>query len=65
MTVEQIEKMFDPFYSTKLESGGTGLGMTIARMLLDEHRARLDIESEPGRGTRVVVTLLYDLPGYS
>lgn len=58
MTAEQIEKMFEPFYSTKLDSGGTGLGMTITRMLLDEHNASLDMESEPGKGTRVVVTLL-------
>jgi PAS domain S-box-containing protein len=60
MSVEQIERMFEPFYSTKLESGGTGLGMTIARMLLDEHGARLDIESVQGEGTRVTVTLLHD-----
>jgi C4-dicarboxylate-specific signal transduction histidine kinase len=60
MSVEQIERMFEPFYSTKLESGGTGLGMTIARMLLDEHGARLDIESVPGEGTRVTVTLFHD-----
>jgi signal transduction histidine kinase len=61
MSAVQIEKMFEPFYSTKLESGGTGLGMTITRMLLDEHGARLDIESVPGEGTRVTVTLLHEV----
>jgi C4-dicarboxylate-specific signal transduction histidine kinase len=61
MSVEQIEKMFEPFYSTKLESGGTGLGMTITKMLLDEHGGQLDIESEPGKGTRITVTLHNEL----
>jgi signal transduction histidine kinase len=34
--------------------------MTITKMLLDEHGARFAIESEPGEGTRVTVTLLVD-----
>jgi PAS domain S-box-containing protein len=60
MSAEQSARMFEPFYSTKLESGGTGLGMTITKMLLDEHGARMNIESQPEEGTRVTVTLLYD-----
>jgi PAS domain S-box-containing protein len=60
MNTEQMERIFEPFYSTRLETGGTGLGMTITKMLLDDHGAQLEIESEPGEGTHVTVTLLVD-----
>ena len=60
MTPEQIDSAMTPFFSTKLESGGTGLGLTITKMLLDEHGARLDIGSHPGKGTKVTVTFQVD-----
>ena len=60
MTPEQISSAADPFFSTKIESGGTGLGLTITKMLLDEHGAGLHIDSAPGGGTTVTVTLKVD-----
>jgi PAS domain S-box-containing protein len=53
MNDEQLNKAFEPFYSTKLESGGTGLGLTITKMLVDEHGASMNILSSPGEGTEV------------
>ena len=57
MTEEQIRNATEPFYSTKHDSGGTGLGLTITKMLLDEHGADLSIESTPGQGTTVTVAI--------
>jgi signal transduction histidine kinase len=55
MTEETRARIFDPFFTTKPE--GTGLGMSIARSIVDRHRGRLSVSSEAGRGTQVTVWL--------
>jgi signal transduction histidine kinase len=55
MDAETQARMFDLFFTTKPR--GTGLGMGIARAAVERHGGRLDIESEVGRGTRVVLRL--------
>ena len=55
MSEEVKEKVFQPYYSTR--RGGTGLGLPIARRIVDEHGGNLSVHSEPGRGTEFVVTL--------
>ncbi len=57
MTEKEVNDSTQPFFTTKLESGGTGLGLTITRMLLDEHGASMDVDSTPEEGTTVTVTL--------
>jgi signal transduction histidine kinase len=52
-------RVFEPFYSGK--PNGTGLGLTIAERIVAAHGGRIEIDSEPGRGTRV--TLLFPLDG--
>ncbi len=52
---ESLEKIFEPFYTTK--ERGTGLGLAITRQIIEQHHGDIHIESEPGRGTTVVVTL--------
>jgi len=52
---ELLEKVQEPFFSTK--HGGTGLGLAICRALAWQNGGRLEIESAPGAGTRVVVEL--------
>jgi signal transduction histidine kinase len=56
---ERREQVFEPFYSGK--PNGTGLGLTIAERIVAAHGGRIEIDSEPGRGTRV--TLLFPLAG--
>lgn len=46
---EEIDRIFDPFFSTK--ERGTGLGLAIVSAVVDAHMGRLDVQSEPGKGT--------------
>jgi signal transduction histidine kinase len=55
MDEETLRRLFEPFYTTK--STGTGLGMAIARKIVEQHRGRLDVRSVEGKGTTVTVTL--------
>ena len=52
--------IFEPFYSTKVAEGGTGLGLYVCRNLLDEIGGRLHVESELGKGSRFTVELPLD-----
>jgi PAS domain S-box-containing protein len=52
---EDREKIFLPFFTTK--PSGTGLGMAIVKKIVDLHGGDISIESEPGRGTRVRISL--------
>jgi len=58
MTKEQIARAFEPFYkadkSRARAQGGAGLGLTLCRKIAQLHGGELEIESEAGRGTRVV-----------
>lgn len=53
---EDREKIFLPFESTKNKLG-TGLGLAIARQIIEQHRAKIEIESEIGKGATFIVTL--------
>jgi PAS domain S-box-containing protein len=57
MTSETIEKITNPFFTTKRSSGGTGLGLSISWKIVEDHKGVLRFESEPGVGTRAVVLL--------
>jgi signal transduction histidine kinase len=46
---EEMGKIFLPFYSTKTKQGGTGMGLAIAKELLDEIGARCEVESKAGK----------------
>ncbi|MBM3218613.1 MAG: hypothetical protein FJZ38_07995 [Candidatus Rokubacteria bacterium] len=48
-----LARVFEPFYSGK--PNGSGLGLTIAERIVAAHGGRIDIASEPGRGTRVTM----------
>ncbi|MCY4016543.1 MAG: HAMP domain-containing sensor histidine kinase [Gammaproteobacteria bacterium] len=56
-----LSKVAEPFYradrSRRRDTGGTGLGLYLCHLIAEAHGGKLEIDSEPGRGTRVSVTL--------
>ena len=50
-----IDRVSEPFFTTKAD--GTGLGLAVSRKIVEGHGGKLKIESEPGRGTTVTVSL--------
>jgi signal transduction histidine kinase len=52
---EDIDKLFDPFFSTK--EGGIGLGLSITHRIIDQHHGKIEVESSPGNGTLFTVWL--------
>ena len=58
MSADVIEKIYDPFFTTKRSQGGTGLGMNIVYNLINKKlEGNIQIESVVGEGTTVTVTL--------
>ena len=56
MDEETLENCFDPMFSTKLAKS-IGMGLTVARQIIEMHDGSIDISSEYQRGTIVVVSV--------
>lgn len=56
MTDEVKAKIFEPFF-TSGKKHGTGLGMSIVKKIVEDHKGNLEIESEPGKGTTMRIKL--------
>jgi two-component system NtrC family sensor kinase len=62
MTPEILARIRDPFFTTKRDSGGTGLGVSISEKIIAEHEGIMVYDSQPGRGTLVTVKLPVSKP---
>lgn len=56
MTPEVQSKIFNLFFSTKGEKG-SGIGLAVTRKIIEEHGGRIQVESEPGKGTKFTVQI--------
>ncbi len=57
MSKDALEKLFTPFFTTK--KGGTGLGMSIAKKIIEAHKGKIRMESKQGTGTEAIIDLPY------
>ncbi|MCC1494605.1 ATP-binding protein [Cognatishimia sp. F0-27] len=54
---ENLEKIFDPFFSTKEHLGRSGLGLSMVQGFVEQSNGAIDVWSKPGEGTRFLLTL--------
>lgn len=55
---EDEERIFDPFYTTKGDQGGTGLGLPVCKMILDLHGAHLSLKNHPDGGAAACISFI-------
>jgi len=54
---ENMQRIFQPFYTTKTDTGGTGLGLSIAHRIIANHLGSIEVSSGPGQGATFAITL--------
>ncbi len=52
-----LDRIFDPFFTTKAPGKGTGLGLSICYSIMEEHKGKIWVESEAGKGARFIAEL--------
>lgn len=53
---ENLSKVFDPFFTTKQECGGTGLGLSVVKTIIEEHGGSIHVESVTGGGATFIIS---------
>jgi signal transduction histidine kinase len=57
ITPAEQARIFEPFYTTKGNQGGTGLGLSVTYGIVTDHGGQIDVESQPGIGSKFIVWL--------
>jgi len=63
MMTEEIEQIFNPFFTTKDSDKGIGLGLSISYRIIEAHQGKIEVNSELNKGTTFIVTLPVYLAG--
>ncbi|MFC1631505.1 ATP-binding protein [Candidatus Omnitrophota bacterium] len=58
---KHLQNVFDPFFTTKAPGRGTGLGLAVTKNIIDLHHGLIEMESQEGQGTKVIIIL--KIPG--
>jgi two-component system NtrC family sensor kinase len=58
---EDLEKIFEPFITSKAEGKGVGLGLSVAYGIIRQHQGEIHVQSEVGKGTTFVIHLRGDI----
>jgi two-component system phosphate regulon sensor histidine kinase PhoR len=65
MSKRQIKKIFNRFYqadnSLARKAEGTGLGLSIVKFIVDAHKGKIEVKSQPGKGSEFVISLMKEL----
>ncbi len=61
MTAEEKQRIFEPYFSGF--GDGKGIGLSVVRRIVDDYKGRIDISSEPNKGTEVIITLPFERYG--
>lgn len=57
ISAENLPRIFEPFFSTKTQGHGVGLGLSMVYGIIREHQGRVEVESSPGRGAAIIISL--------
>lgn len=56
ISAEDLPHIFEPFFSTKHEASGIGLGLAIVHGIIQSHKGNLSVDSQPGKGTTITIS---------
>jgi signal transduction histidine kinase len=62
IAADVMPHIFEPFFTTKEEQQRTGLGLAVAKSILDQHGGRIEVHSKEGEGAEFVITLPLSKP---
>jgi len=57
IAADEVDKIFDPFHTTKAPNKGMGLGLSLVHQIVKKHNGQIEVRSEEGKGTKFVIRL--------
>jgi signal transduction histidine kinase len=60
ISAEELEKIFDPFYTTKATTDGTGLGLALCNEIIKRSHGSISVQSKPNEGSTFTVSIPFD-----